>query len=217
MMIWGVLFTMGRRVVRNSFLLFVVAISLIGLSRVTAQGPKQGPPPSPKGGGGMPRPADPMRVRWEYRVEYDYSLVKQGKGDLQAGLNALGGDAWELITVEPASTSRTGTFIFRRPVAGQTKAEKKPALEKTPTEKAEPQMELRMYTIKFADARELSQLINEVLRNPNRPMRIVAEPRTNQLVVNTTMESHTEILKLLDRLDTPSDNEKPKTKRKGQR
>jgi hypothetical protein len=152
-------------------------------------------------------------VRWEYRVEYESSLTNYSKRDLQAGLNALGADAWELIAMESSSTSRQGMFIFRRPLAGQPKPEMKPAPEKALKEKAEPQLELRLYPLKFADVHELSQLINSVLRD--RPIRLAAEPRTNQLIVNATMESHGQIQMLLERLDIPMDTDKAKPSKKG--
>jgi hypothetical protein len=51
-------------------------------------------------------------TRWEYRVMTKDQLLDLGKKDLAAGLNKLGDEGWELVSVEPA-------FIFKRPNQSQ--------------------------------------------------------------------------------------------------
>lgn len=50
--------------------------------------------------------------KWEYRVVTHEQLLDLGKKDLAAGLNKLGDDGWELITVERLDKT---AYIFKRP------------------------------------------------------------------------------------------------------
>lgn len=170
-------------------------------------------------------PAPPQK--WEYLVEY------RGK-DLQADLDKLGAEGWELVAIEP--TQRLGsasTMIFRRPVAKNMVADPKPnqggpgprgvkpggfgpavgpnekAPEPAPKKAAAPKTELRVYSLKYANAVDLAGLIEAVLAPTDPRMRIAAEPRTNQIVVNGTGDAHDNVQALLSRLDvsapTPGD------------
>jgi hypothetical protein len=59
--------------------------------------------------------------QWEYRVLTKDLILDLGNKDLTTGLNRLGSEGWELITIEPASISERGaapkvaTFYFKRP------------------------------------------------------------------------------------------------------
>ena len=60
----------------------------------------------------QPGTAAPPRAKWEYRVE-------SSRDDLQADLNKVAADGWELTAIVPASERMHATLIFRRPVAEQ--------------------------------------------------------------------------------------------------
>jgi hypothetical protein len=48
--------------------------------------------------------------RWEYRVLTKAKLLELGQNDLGAGLNQLGEEGWELVTID-----RGDSYFFKRP------------------------------------------------------------------------------------------------------
>jgi hypothetical protein len=46
-------------------------------------------------------PGAPGRPSWEYKVMDVFQLSELGGGKLESGLNKLGSDGWELVSVEP--------------------------------------------------------------------------------------------------------------------
>lgn len=153
-----------------------------------------------KGGGdnepGIPSAsAGPLKItRWEYRIQ-------TGPADVET-LNNLGSAGWELTGVEPADKGRPSRYIFRRPLAGNPKIDA--ATDPAPKEKADVKLELRTYVMKHASAVEIAGILSDVLRvSKTDPLRIVAEPRTNQLIVNGSMPMHAEIMALVEKLDAP--------------
>jgi hypothetical protein len=125
-------------------------------------------------------------------------------------LNTLGAEGWELIAIDHTGPT-TRMYVFRRPGTGAPKADSKTTTDPAPEKKVELRNEIKMYALKNANAIELTQLIDEVLRVSKAPtMRVVAEPRTNQIIVNGPIEIHAQIIALLDRLDLPGENENPK-------
>ena len=57
----------------------------------------------------FPQQAVPSRVKWEYKVINQDAIIKLGKGDITAGLNVLGNDHWELVSIVAES------YFFKRP------------------------------------------------------------------------------------------------------
>ncbi len=53
-------------------------------------------------------------VKWEYRVLSRDQIAELGKNDLAAGLNRLGEDGWQLVTVEPAFTPEKNSTVPAR-------------------------------------------------------------------------------------------------------
>lgn len=158
----------------------------------------------PASGGGA---AANLVQRWEYRVETPWSLTGDQKFSMTEGLNKLGNEGWELVAIE-SSSQKAGNppsnYIFRRPT---TKAliEPKPAVEPKLKEKPEARSEVRIYLLKHADPQEAAALLNDVLRVSRQdPMRIAADSRTNQIIVNGPVPAHVEIEALLQRLDVPT-------------
>jgi hypothetical protein len=57
------------------------------------------------------------RAAWEYRVLSAAEVGELGKNDLAAGLNQLGGEGWELVSVEPRSRDfgvQSARYYFKR-------------------------------------------------------------------------------------------------------
>jgi hypothetical protein len=93
-------------------------------------------------------------------------------------------------------------YVFRRQLTGQPKAETKPkgGADSGPKAK-EARLELRVYALKHANAVDMSNLVTEALQLNAFKMTVVPSSRTNQLVVNATMDAHLEIQALLNQLD----------------
>ena len=53
---------------------------------------------------------DPPSVKWEYKAVSEREIIMLGKGELTAGLNALGAEHWELVAVRDVS------YFFKRPL-----------------------------------------------------------------------------------------------------
>src|SRR5262245_54859882 len=70
-------------------------------------------------GMGQPAPSGAYPgARWEYSVLARPQVARLAGDDLQAGLNKLGEEGWELVAVEPAPGP--GRLYFKRPTrAGQ--------------------------------------------------------------------------------------------------
>ncbi|MBI3821332.1 MAG: hypothetical protein HY289_01485 [Planctomycetes bacterium] len=160
---------------------------------------KKKPAPDRDARPAAPKP-EPVRVRWEYHVDYAGNIKSMGDGSLQAGLNKLGADFWELVALE-TGTNKVTAYIFRRPAAEKPKADGKPAADPAPKEKAADRLETRVYALKHTSAPELVPLLDEVLRAKKNNIVIAADPRSNQLVVNGSPRAHADIEALLQRLD----------------
>lgn len=63
-------------------------------------------------------PLEQPRTKWEYNVLFETDIRTLGKGDVKTGLNALGNDHWELISIVQA-TNNAPQFYFKRPVAAK--------------------------------------------------------------------------------------------------
>lgn len=159
------------------------------------QGNAPGMPPQPGA-------ATPPRVKWEYHVEPVNTADRQA---LQVKLNKLGADGWELVAIDQ-SQAKEGptTMVLRRPLAEKQKPAAKRAPEPGPN-KPEPMLELRTYALKHASATDLVGVVKDVLEPNQFHMRIVAEQRTNQLIVNGPMEAQLAVQTLLNQLDVPTE------------
>jgi hypothetical protein len=102
----------------------IAGIAVLAVSFAYAQEPG-GPPgrggkgKGPKGGGKMrPTAEAPWRQKWEYSVLSWNEIRTRGKDDFQAGLNQLGAEGWELVTLDHQNAL---THYFKRPTspAGQ--------------------------------------------------------------------------------------------------
>jgi hypothetical protein len=82
-----------RKTILMAFVL--LAFGVVGAGRTTARSAE---PPSP------------AAPRWEYRALTKAKLLDLGKNDLEAGLNQLGDEGWELVAVDASFT-----YTFKRP------------------------------------------------------------------------------------------------------
>ena len=120
---------------------------------------------------------------------------------------------WELVAIEPADRPRgviTATYVFKRPATGKPKGEDKPDAKPAPKATDGPKTELRLYQLKNANAADMVALIDEVLSINRGAMRVTADRRTNQVIVNAPSETQFDIEALLQRLDVAgAEKERP--------
>jgi hypothetical protein len=162
----------------------------------------------PGGGFGpmMPGPAKPMT--WEYRVLTRESLAELGKDNLEAGLNQIGAEGWELIGIEAGARRALNSYLFRRPGTTKPRADAKPATPPVSTEKADAHIEFRAYRLKHATATDAAQLISELMRTGRADSsRVVADPHTNQLLLKGPIQFHVDIETILRLIDVPGEAE----------
>src|SRR5262249_36977727 len=82
-------------------------------------GPSGGPPQVGGGGGQGPAFGGMMMARagtpkWEYLVKARAQFTGQGHDEIAAGLNKLGDEGWELVSIDAGS----GLYVFKRAKAG---------------------------------------------------------------------------------------------------
>jgi hypothetical protein len=143
-----------------------------------------------------PQAKGAVAPKWEYQALSKEQVVAHGKKDLAAGLNKLGDDGWELVAVVPEGRPerRAGqaTFYFKRP-ARQAEAAQPGAGE------------FKVIRLKNLSAVQTAKILQELLGADGKRCRIVAEPVTNQILVNATPIDLITIAKILDLLDVPAD------------
>jgi hypothetical protein len=168
------------------------------------------------GGGGFPGGFGPMAsgpakpTTWEYRVLTRSSLAQLGKDNLEAGLNELGAEGWELIGIETGAKSSSYSYIFRRPGTNKPRSDAKRAAEPAPKEKADASIEFRIYRLKHASAINVGRVIEELMRTGRQDsLRVVADPQTNQLLMKGPVQMHLDVEAILKCLDVPSDDASP--------
>ena len=84
-----------------------------------------------------------------------------------------------------------------------------------PKKKAEATLELRIYPLKHASATDLVILVENALEPNHFTMRVVAEQRTNQLIVNGPADAHAAVQTILNQLDVPTTEPRTGTNRPG--
>ncbi len=167
--------------------------------------PGRGGQPSRGGGlGGSPAPG--IRTAWEYRViarqEIQGLAGEREKENLTAGLNKLGSEGWELVTID-----RGAVYVFKRPVSRGGRgwptalAEPPLAAQRAPAAFAS---ELRVFRLKNAAAADMEQVLAKLFTTGGRfgtTLRIASDPRTNSVLASGPREQLVEIEALLSRLD----------------
>jgi hypothetical protein len=115
----GVLKTMLLSKIKNAAVaLLVVFVLVVGAAAVlprTSAGEQPGPAAPDKG-------EVKVKTQWEYKaLSHDdikaSEFKKTGVGSLEAGLNVLGKEGWELVAIEPTSPGpvpRPALYVFKR-------------------------------------------------------------------------------------------------------
>jgi hypothetical protein len=173
----------------------------------------------PGGGFGpmMQGPAKPMT--WEYRVLTRGSIDELGKDNLEAGLNALGAEGWELVSIDSSAKPTSGNrYIFRRPGAAKPRTDTKPAVAPASTEKADAKIDFRVYRMRHANAVEVARMLDELMRTGRSDsLRVVADPHTNSLLLKGPAQAQFDVEAILQHLDLPGEAEaaRPGPNKKG--
>jgi hypothetical protein len=150
-----------------------------------------------------PKPAS--AVKWEYRALTKEQLLELGQKDLAAGLNRLGSEGWELVTVQQPSASergprraaRSAEFYFKR--AAATKAP--PAAPPAPPARAE----FKTFILRNANATQSAKVLRELLGDKEgRQLRLTADERTNMVLASGAAVDLEIVEVLLIRLDQPT-------------
>jgi Bacterial type II/III secretion system short domain/Domain of unknown function (DUF4177) len=177
---------------------------LLGLTILTglALGGWASAQPEQRAGRGGPQP----RARWEYKVldsnQVEGLAAKESQDRLTGGLNKLGADGWELVTVEPASsTLPVPTFVFKRPTVAGRRAEAEAPTAQPP---AADQSAIRVYRLKNANASEVAQTLLRLLEpKAGSGLRLVGDDRTNSILAYGSPDQQAAVKTLIDELDTP--------------
>jgi len=172
----------------------------------------RGAQPNRGGLGRGGRSAQVARNAWEYRVlargQIQGLAGEPAKDGLTAGLNKLGSEGWELVTID-----RGADYVFKRPVSRggrgwtTTAAEPPLAAQRAPAAATE----LRMFRLKHASAADMERLVFKLFQAGG-GLRLASEGRTNTLVVSGPAAELAEIEAVLNRLDTPEGAEGPRQK-----
>jgi hypothetical protein len=188
----------------------------IGLSQFPgpgdpARGAGKGPTP---GGTRNVAPVTPPGVagpRWEYKIQTSDTLTELGQGDLAAGLNKLGDEGWELISVPAVEPGRAfgrprGDCYFKRPKAS---VRHDGPLTREPAAGTTEEAQVRILMLKHAQAPELAKVLMQLLARGGYPAALVPEPRTNALIIRGSKKDIEGIEELAMRLDIPGADEAP--------
>jgi hypothetical protein len=138
-------------------------------------------------------------VKWEYRVLTDDEISKLGKSKLEAGLNELGKEGWELVGIVPkvelnpkmGTLPSPATFYFKRPIA-------KTAVAVSPATKTVD--EISIFTLKHADAAALVQVLGKLFAGEGKVV-VAADPASNSIIVKAGPHDLKVIEALIGRLE----------------
>jgi len=147
-------------------------------------------------------------VRWEYKTYTRETISDLGKNDFAAGLNKLGDEGWELVAVPGVEAGRGGfgqpqahEYYFKRrkgPAAEKAPAAQKAAARETPTDA---DGRVVIYPLKNARAPELAKTVQQVLAYRGDRIIVIADPRTNSLIIRGPQKQVIDVENLVQRLD----------------
>src|SRR5262249_25272463 len=144
--------------------------------------------------------------KWEYRVLTKEQLAELGKKNLAAGLNKIGEEGWELVTVQSGPAREGGArgfsegpaeYYFKRPVAKKGTAPDQP-LKSSLDQPAK--AETKFFLLKNADVVVAATTLQLIL-GKKEGLVITADPRSNQLVVRGSVADLADITAILEKLD----------------
>jgi hypothetical protein len=144
--------------------------------------------------------APPPRATWEYkelsRTAVEALAGKEEKERFVAGLNKLGAEGWELVAVDPTAKG-AGRYLFKRP-GGRAAGER--AEGKPPSAAAEVPTPIQIVRLKNARAADTAKLLMAVFGKAA-GLQVIADDRTNSLLVGGSLDQQAELLKLVVELD----------------
>lgn len=216
---------------RKVILLCCLAGSLL-VATVNSQQPDSAAPPKGKGFGGRggkggggfaPAPEQPAFAaprRWEYGVYTYADILGKGDDDFDAGLNKLGDEGWELVSIDfgvisapgsfkSSTRSRRSTFYFKRPKIGLARERgslSRTESDRTPREAimaAAARENPTIVKLKYAHAMRLAQMLQTTFSRSNL-VRAVPDERTNSLVIMAPPEQLSQVRELITQLDQPT-------------
>ncbi len=159
----------------------VVLTGLVGGGPASAQ---KEPSPQP------PR-APEAAARWEYkavaRSKVEELAPEKSKDKLTAGLNKLGEEGWELVTVE-SPDKQPPLYLFKRPAS------------RAPAEKAE----TLSVVLKYVKAGEVAKAVAEFFKGKDNSVRLTSDDSTNTLIAQASTSTIREVKLLVDFLDRPA-------------
>jgi hypothetical protein len=195
-----------------------IVVSLVAAcwqARVASQTKTAGKKSGPPAGAG----AEIARTRWEYSVLSKEAVVKAGKGDFRAGLNALGEEGWELVTIEARFSAGRGApgggrataYYFKRAKGATTK--EIPLGPPSARRKGEalPKELTHLFRLRYAKAPTLAKTLKEVYAEKS-TLRIVSDERTNHLILVGSIDQIDDTARLIRELDAPVAEPKAKGK-----
>jgi hypothetical protein len=140
------------------------------------------------------------RAKWEYSVLTRDEVRKRGKGDLAAGLNALGEEGWEMVALGAGTTNPAGRGA--RPAADYYFKRPKQAEKAAPASAAKEEM-TKVFRLKHARAATVAKIVDKL--HGQKMGRLAADERTNSLVAAGTAEQLIELANLILALDEAHD------------
>jgi hypothetical protein len=213
-----------------------LACVALGLCAAVAYAQVPGGPGTPPGPRSTPAIVPGAGVKWDYSVKTKDELAKLGGGELGVGLNTLGEEGWELVSVEPraAEIGRGSTFYFKRsrghlPAAGMSMS--LPGMGGPPNTggfsargggaggmagrggagPVPPHTEeiFQIFRLKYAKAAPTAGALKE-LYGDRSGVRCVSDERTNSLLVAAPEEQLLKMAAILVKLDCEVPEEKGK-------
>lgn len=214
---------------RRAVLLCCLAVAVCAAS-IDAQPPGEAPQfkGSKKGKGsgrGFGFGPPPVAVssspgQWEYAVKTAAEIRELGNADIQAGLNKLGDDGWELITLDGTFGRVAGHAYFKRPkthrptsplvqvpVQGDTQSISFGNVASRQTKAAQAKETTTIVPVKNSNPLVLSQILQSVYARSSQ-IRFVPDQRTNRLILVAPEDQVAEIKRLIDDLDQPAPTER---------
>ena len=159
-------------------------------------------------GGTAPAPAAPAKAsagagaRWEYKVQTREAITELGKNDFAAGLNKLGDEGWELVAVTGVVAAGFDRAAPRAPEYYLKRRKGSSAREESAAAPAD-DAQVRLVRLKHAEARALAAMLEEVFAGSGGMPTLVADPRTNLLIIRGSPKEVAQVEELADRLDIP--------------
>jgi hypothetical protein len=126
---------------------------------------------------------------WEYRELHRSQIMRLAadgsKNAFEEGLNSLGAEGWEVITADPGGRGTEPVYLLKRPARAKAN---------------ERLLETKIVNLRFARAAEMAKVITAVYQRAG-VLRVVADERTNSVVLSADEECMKEVMAVIAELD----------------